>query len=229
MPNNKDEVQTARAAQAERTAFTEKAILDAAEGVFARRGLAGTRVREIAEAAGVNGATLYNYYPSKSALYEAVLERGAKPLVDLLESYSAGPRELETTRALVAEVMCHLAGHPNFSRLIYLEAMAEGPYLSTLARKWFRPLMMRIIGELKDSPEPLGLEDGMLPQVAALFIHATFGHFALAPLLHESLDADPISEEGIERQTRFIDTLILKMFPLLASQGASGAQKDVDD
>jgi AcrR family transcriptional regulator len=228
MPDSAEEIHTARAAQAERTAFTEKAILDAAEGVFARRGLAGTRVRQIAEAAGVNGATLYNYYPSKSALYEAVLERGAKPLVDLLESYAAGPRELETTRALVAEVMCHLAGHPNFSRLIYLEAMAEGPYLSTLARKWFRPLMERIISELKDSPEPLELEDGMLPLVAALFIHASFGHFALAPLLNETLDTDPLSEEGIERQTRFIDTLILKMFPILASKGEAATEKDVD-
>jgi TetR/AcrR family transcriptional regulator len=229
MPNNVEEIHTARAAQAERTAFTEKAILDAAEAVFARRGLAGTRVRQIAEAAGVNGATLYNYYPSKSALYEAVLERGVKPLVDLLETYSAGPRELETTRALVAEVMCHLAGHPNFSRLIYLEAMAEGPFLSTLARKWFRPLMERIIGELKGSPEPLELEDGMLPLVAALFIHASFGHFALAPLLHETLDTDPLSEEGIERQTRFIDTLILKMFPLLVSTGGAATHTEADD
>lgn len=229
MSDKKDEIQTARAAQAERTAFTEKAILDAAEGVFARRGLAGTRVREIADAAGVNGATLYNYYPSKSALYEAVLERGVKPLVDLLETYSAGPRELETTRALVAEVMCHLAGHPNFSRLIYLEAMAEGPYLSTLAHKWFRPLMERIIGELKQSPEPLDLDDDMLPLVAALFIHATFGHFALAPLLAETLDTDPVSPEGVERQTRFIDTLIQKMFPLLLTHFESGGREGVDD
>jgi AcrR family transcriptional regulator len=229
VPDNTDELPTARAAQAERTAFTEKAILDAAEVAFARRGLAGTRVREIADAAGVNGATLYNYYPSKSALYEAVLERGVKPLVDVLESYSAGPRELEATRMLVAEVMCHLAGHPHFSRLVYLEAIAEGPYLSTLARKWFRPLMERIIGELEASPEPLDLEEGMLPLVATLFLHATFGHFALAPLLHETLDADPLSEEGVERQTRFIDTLILKMFPLLASHGEAATQEDVDD
>jgi hypothetical protein len=130
---------------------------------------------------------------------------------------------------LVAEVMCHLAGHPHFSRLVYLEAIAEGPYLSTLARKWFRPLMERIIGELEASPEPLDLEEGMLPLVATLFLHATFGHFALAPLLHETLDADPLSEEGVERQTRFIDTLILKMFPLLASHGEAATQEDVDD
>jgi TetR/AcrR family transcriptional regulator len=208
---------TARAAQAERTAFTEKAILDAAEAAFARRGLAGTRVREIADAAGVNGATLYNYYPSKTALYEAVLGRGVAPLVAMVESFSAGPREIESIRALVGEVMCHLAGHPDFSRLVYLEAMAEGPYLPTLARKWFRPLVGFIVGELKTGPVLEALEEPLLPLMAALFIHLSFGHFALAPLLKETFDADPLSEEGVERQARFIDALILQLFPHLRS------------
>ena len=223
------EIQTVRAAQAERTAFTEKAILDAAEAVFARCGLAGTRVREIAQAAGVNGATLYNYYPSKSALYEAVLERGVAPLVAILESFSAGPRELESIRALVGEVMCHLAGHPDFSRLVYLEAMAEGPYLTSLARKWFRPLMNFIVGELKSGPVPETLEEPLLPLMAALFVHVSFGHFALAPLLKQTLDADPLSEEGVERQARFIDALILQLFPRLGRGGDDETEMDVDN
>jgi AcrR family transcriptional regulator len=223
------ENQTARAAQAERTAFTETAILDAAEAVFARRGLAGTRVREIAEAAGVNGATLYNYYPSKSALYEAVLERGVAPLVAMVERFSAGPRELESIRALVGEVMCHLAGHPDFSRLVYLEAIAEGPYLATLARTWFRPLMGFIVGELKSGPLPETIEEALLPPMAALFIHVSFGHFALAPLLKETLDADPLSEEGVERQAHFIDALVLQLFPQLSRGDDGGTEGDVDD
>jgi AcrR family transcriptional regulator len=218
------ESQTARAAQAERTAFTETAILDAAEEVFARRGLEGTRVREIAEAAAVNGATLYNYYPSKSALYEAVLDRGVRPLIALMEAYAAGPRELESTRALVADVMSHLSGHPHFSRLIYLEAMAEGDYLSSLARKWFRPLVARILGELKGGPGPAGLGEGLHPLVAALFLHLSFGHFALAPLLQEIFDEDPLSAAGVERQTRFIDALILQMFPQLTRAGGRGSE-----
>jgi TetR/AcrR family transcriptional regulator len=215
VPDTSEEYQTARAAQAERTAFTEKAILDAAEAVFARRGLSGTRVREIAEAAGVNGATLYNYYPSKSALYEAVLERGVVPLAAMVERFSAGPRELESVRALVGEVMCHLAGHPDFSRLVYLEAIAEGPYLATRARKWFGPLVGFIVGELKSGPLPETIEEPLLPLMAALFIHVSFGHFVLAPLVKETLDTDPLSEEGVERQARFIDALILQLFPHL--------------
>ncbi|MFQ5416373.1 MAG: TetR/AcrR family transcriptional regulator [Myxococcota bacterium] len=227
MADHPNESRTARAAQAERTAFTERAILDAAEVVFARRGLAGTRVREIAQAAGMNGATLYNYYPSKSALYEAVLERGMKPLIAQLERYAAGPHELESTRALIAEVMRHLAEHPNLSRLVYLEAMAEGDHLTSLARKWFRPLMVRIVGELKGGAMPAALEERLLPLVAALFIHVSFGHFALAPLVREVFDVDPLSDAGVERQIRFIDALILQMFPQIAREGDEDDEEDV--
>lgn len=216
-------------AEAERAAFIEKAILDAAERAFARRGLTGTRVREIAEAAGVNGATLYNYYPSKAALYEAVLERGVAPLAVMVERFSAGSRELESIRELVGEVMCHLAGQPDFSRLVYLETMAEGPYLATLARKWFCPLMDFIVGELKSGAVPETLEEPLLPLMAALFIHVSFGHFALAPLLKQTLDVDPLCEEGIERQARFIDALILQLFPGLGSGREAQSERNADD
>ncbi len=60
-----------------RLSTTEARILDAAEFVFARRGLPRTRVREAAE---VDGATLYNDHASKRALCEAVLERGIPPV-----------------------------------------------------------------------------------------------------------------------------------------------------
>ena len=223
MPEASKESQTARAAQAERTAFTENAILDAAEAAFARRGLEGTRVREIAEAAGVNGATLYNYYPSKSALYEAVLDRGVRPLIALMEAYAAGPRERESTRALVAKVMAHLSQHPHLSRLIYLEAIAECDYLSTLSQTWFRPLVSQILRELQDGAVPPELGEGLHPLVAALFLHLTFGHFALAPLLQEIFDVDPLSTAGVEQQTRFIDTLLVQMFPQLTRDRGDGS------
>jgi hypothetical protein len=146
----------------------------------------------------------------------------------MVERFSAGPRELESIRALVGEVMCHLAGHPDFSRLVYLEAIAEGPYLATLARKWFRPLVGFIVGELKSGPLPETIEESLLPPMAALFIHVSFGHFALAPLLKETLDGDPLSEEGVERQARFIDALVLQLFPQL-SRGSDGETEGDDD
>jgi AcrR family transcriptional regulator len=228
MAEEAEKLSTRRAAQAERTAFTEKKILDAAEVVFARRGLAGTRVREIAEAAGVNGATLYNYAPSKDALYEAVLNRGMRPLSQILTQFASGPRERESTQRVVRAVMSHLAARPQLSRLIYLETIAEGAYLSKLAKKWFQPLVEQILGELQDAPSLGDWEERLFPAVAALFVHLSFGHFALAPLLEEVLPGDPLSEEGVAAQTRLIETLIDQMFPLLAASARAGAGDSED-
>jgi AcrR family transcriptional regulator len=215
VPELAEEKGTRQAAQAERTAFTEKRVLDAAAETFARRGLAGTRVREIAEAAGVNVATLYNYYPSKDAMYEAVLERGVRPLTEKLAEFAAGTRELESAHQVVREVMQHLVQYPNFSKLIYLEAISEGEFLPKLARKWFSPLLQQIIGELKTDAIP-GFDETLAPSIATLFIHLSFGHFALAPLFKESMDIDPLSDANIENQTRMIELLIDQMLPHLS-------------
>jgi len=197
----------------DRAALTEERILNAAEVVFARHGLNGTRVREIAEAAGVNGATLYNYYPSKSALYEAVLDRGVRPMTELMQEFAAGPQDLETTRRLLQGVMTHLGERPHVSRLIYLEAIAEGDYLPTLAGKWFDPMVKLMLQMLKAQPVLNRWDEGLLPVLAALFLHLSFGHFALAPLLKEIFHSDPLSAEGVVGQTRFIEDLIFQLFP----------------
>ncbi len=50
-------------------------ILDAAERVFAARGLHGTPTIEIAKAAGISQAYLFRLYPTKAALFIALVER----------------------------------------------------------------------------------------------------------------------------------------------------------
>jgi AcrR family transcriptional regulator len=50
------------------------AILDAAADVFARKGYAAARIIEVARAAGVGKGTIYEYFPSKEALFFAVFE-----------------------------------------------------------------------------------------------------------------------------------------------------------
>lgn len=196
-----------------RADLTREAILEAAEAVFARTGLNGTRVREIAEAAGVNSATLYLYFPSKSQLYEEVLERGVRPLIDLMTDFSAGSPSTDAAASLFTAVMQHLAARPNLSRLIYLEAISEGSYLSELASRWLRPLLERAVTEAKGGTASTAWEESLSPLIVAAFVHLSFGHFALAPLFREVFDANPISEQWVERQTKFMATLIRQMFP----------------
>lgn len=52
---------------------TRQAILDAALDLFADRGYFGTSLRDIATAVGVRESALYNYFPGKEALFEALI------------------------------------------------------------------------------------------------------------------------------------------------------------
>jgi AcrR family transcriptional regulator len=52
-----------------------ESILEAAQGVFAARGLHGTPTMEIAKAAGISQAYLFRLFPRKSELYIALVRR----------------------------------------------------------------------------------------------------------------------------------------------------------
>ena len=201
---------TRAAALAERAAFTDSQILDAAEALFARHGLRGTRVREIASAAGVNEATLYNYYKNKEALYEAVLERGIQPIIDTVRRTSAGANSPENIRDAAQQIITQLQQRPHVSQLIYLEAIANGDHLERLVTRWLQPFADTIIRQLGKRAPHLSKQD--YPQIVELFWHLSFGHFALAPLLQKTFGSDPFADQQVARQISFIETLIGNLF-----------------
>jgi AcrR family transcriptional regulator len=198
------------AALAERAAFTDAQILDAAEELFARHGLRGTRVREIASAAGVNEATLYNYYKNKEALYEAVLERGIQPIIDTVRRTSAGENSPENIRDAAQQIITQLQRRPHVSQLIYLEAIANGDYLEQLVTRWLKPFADTITRQLSKRAPHVSKQD--YPQIVELFWHLSFGHFAIAPLLQQTFGSDPFADQRVARQIAFIETLIGGLF-----------------
>lgn len=57
-----------------KTEKTEIEILNAAKKIFQKKGMAGARMQEIADEAGINKAMLHYYYRSKEMLFEAVFK-----------------------------------------------------------------------------------------------------------------------------------------------------------
>src|SRR5580704_997769 len=55
--------------------FDENAVLDVAMECFWNRGYDATSVRDLIEKTGITGASLYNAYGDKRALYQRVLDR----------------------------------------------------------------------------------------------------------------------------------------------------------
>jgi AcrR family transcriptional regulator len=59
---------------------TRTRILDAAEELFARRGISGTTLRAVTRGADANLAAVHYHFGSKEGLLDAVIERRARPL-----------------------------------------------------------------------------------------------------------------------------------------------------
>ncbi|WP_199443541.1 TetR/AcrR family transcriptional regulator [Umezawaea beigongshangensis] len=75
---------------------TRNRIFDAATGLIARHGVAGTGIDDVRAAAGVSGSQLYHYFDGKQALIRAVITRQAdsvlepgSPRIDALDSFEA--------------------------------------------------------------------------------------------------------------------------------------------
>jgi hypothetical protein len=51
------------------------------------------------------------------------------------------------------------------------------------------------------------------PFAIAAWIHMILGHFAMAPLLRELFDFDPLAKEQLDRQKRFLKRYAQLMMP----------------
>jgi TetR/AcrR family transcriptional regulator len=98
---------------------TQRKLLMAARSEFARNGLAGARVDDIAARAGVNKQLVYHYFGDKDALYLAVLEY-------IYDEIRAQERKLnlhglapeKAIKKLIESSFDHLAAHPDFVALL---------------------------------------------------------------------------------------------------------------
>jgi AcrR family transcriptional regulator len=188
---------------------TRERILDAAESLFASRGFEGAAMRDIAAGANLNPASLYNHFASKQALFEAVLERGLRPLFALLDTLELVDWSPESLDAATDTFISQLALQPRLPALLEQEALIGGRHLTRLTDQWLRPLFDRALATVEEtrasgrSGALAHWEDDELPILLMTFHHVILGNFALAPMLRAVLDEDPLSPDSLERQRRF--------------------------
>lgn len=85
-------------------------IVAASRPVFMRSGLAGTRVRDLAAAAGVNEALLYHYFAGKEELFEAAIAQPLEAAVEATVSRAVPAFDAsgEVMREHTETFICHL-------------------------------------------------------------------------------------------------------------------------
>lgn len=188
---------------------TATRILDVAEELFAERGFAGTTLRDVAARVGVRNPSIYNHFPSKDALYEAVLARGIGPIVETLSEFvEAGPEAYRDPRAVVGRIMDVLAEHPNLPRLVLHETLAGGPHLTPILGKWMTATFARGFEMVAHLPAAQVWGDEQVRLLVLGMYHIVVGYFAVAPLYRELSGEDLMTEDARERQTDFLCRLV---------------------
>jgi AcrR family transcriptional regulator len=104
-------------------------IEKAALRLFIRRGFHGTSVREIANAAKVSLGNIYNYYPTKQALYESLVRRYETAMGELQRDVLApllGAMDADSLQRLAAAVKQIVYDNPDYWRLMYVDVTEFG-------------------------------------------------------------------------------------------------------
>jgi AcrR family transcriptional regulator len=105
-----------------RSRATVDAILDAGAQVLARRGWAKFTTNEVAETAGVSIGSLYQYFPNKAVLVEAITRRHFDDVLRVLQAIAADAKPTnERAESLVAGMIAIHNVNPALHRILMEE------------------------------------------------------------------------------------------------------------
>lgn len=105
-------------------------ILAAALETFSLYGIHGTRIEKVAERAGVSKTNLLYYYPSKEALYLAVLQEILAVWLAPLKAFREDLAPLVAIREYIRLKLEVSRDNPQASRLFCLEMLQGAPVLN---------------------------------------------------------------------------------------------------
>lgn len=100
---------------------TLEEILRAALAAMAREGVAGMSLSDVARRVGIRPPSLYEYFPSKLALYDALFRQGFEALNDaiLAAVQAAGPDPVDALRAGHAAYVGWCCRHQVLAQLMF--------------------------------------------------------------------------------------------------------------
>jgi TetR/AcrR family transcriptional regulator len=186
-------------------------ILQVAIREFAQKGLAGARVAEIAEQAGVNKQLLYYYFGSKDGLYSAVLSNmvtvsrnnilARAELQSLTDWFSGSlsPSEIERRRTL--------------RRLWMWEALERGGQ-EILREEERREAWERATDAVREGIERGEVDPSLDPEMVMLAIDAVLNAPYMLPQVTKLISGmDPSDEAFRERLVKFVGQMLDALRP----------------
>ncbi len=201
---------------------TRKAILLAAETVFAEHGFDGARVDAIAEVSGYNKTLIFRYFGDKLGLYTEVLRRADREVHDLLAHVFAPLLEDEHVashahsfraflEAMIRTLFDYLLEHPRLVRILTWEMAEDWHTLAQIASQfppeqthWFEMLFQKAwsAGLLRSDFRP-AIQFAFLLQICQTYIASLRVYQMLLP------DDDLSSAAALTSAREYVVTVLV--------------------
>ncbi|MGW3495448.1 TetR/AcrR family transcriptional regulator [Streptomyces sp. NPDC001020] len=202
---------------------TVREILDTAIEVMAEEGVAALSMAEVARRVGIRPPSLYQYFPSKLAVYDALFERGMREAVDILTPYQArlidDPRTAitEGQRASVAWAMTH----PVLAQLLYWRPV---PGFEPTPRA-FEPALQQL--ELLRAALRAAVHAGQLSPAAADEEGVNLYTALMSGVISQQLANEPSAQVETGRFARLTQTAVDMFFRFYAPEEGESDGSDL--
>jgi TetR/AcrR family transcriptional regulator len=177
---------------------TKAQILDVALRHFAADGAAATSLNAIADEVGIRRQSLLHHFPSKEALYRAVVMDAFGRWFELVDEATVQVRQgwPQVERVLRAAFQ-FFEEHHDFVRLARREALDGGPIMAEELGAALRPLFEKGCGWLAQEMDAGRLRRYDPAQLLLTGYGAVLSYLSDAPLITALLDEDPLTETAL--------------------------------
>ena len=186
---------------------TIEEILDLAIQVMAEDGVAALSLAEVARRMGMRPPSLYQYFPSKLAVYDALFERGARQTLAVMESYQSRIAEnpLEGLAAAQAAWNDWVMANQVLAQLLYWRPV---PGFEPSPKAYQPALQLYDLGR---AAIQAAVDAGQLAPAAASEEGDALYTILMAGVISQQLANEPAATAATGRFTRLTST-VLDMF-----------------
>ncbi|WP_329741446.1 TetR/AcrR family transcriptional regulator [Dyella sp. A6] len=150
-------------ASQERSIMTVDAIVEAAARILETRGAEGYTTNVIAERAGVSVGSLYQYFPNKDSITNALIERETTILIGRVRSAAGESDARLALSVMIRLAVAHQFERPILARLLDAEEVrllgsAHESRFAELARSAIAPVVKRVTCAQVEDAESAALD-----------------------------------------------------------------------
>lgn len=209
-------------------AFNRSSILETANGLFLKKGVAGTTINEIAKAAEYSKTTLYTYFRSKEDVFNHLILDG----VELFKEQVCKAAEKENTFEEFYFDFCKIMTQLHDSHQVYFEGMT-GKILCSEADTENDVILCKIydtgeeVNRIMDARAQKGVADGeIVINGPAVELMMTFW-FSIIGLIEKASSKEEYLRRNLGKtRDEFLQFSFKTLFALLTKKPNSSKRKD---